>query len=81
VIAVGTIVARQHHGTPLSALRWVTWYMAKAYDFIIEPTGGPGVEPATLENAAQLVGLLRPWLGVLTLDCAAELLLKPQKPE
>jgi len=28
---------------------------------VIEPTGGPGVEPATLEDAARFVGLLRSW--------------------
>jgi hypothetical protein len=27
----------------------------------IEPTGGPGVELATLEDAARFIGLLRPW--------------------
>jgi hypothetical protein len=59
------------------------WCMAKVHDFklaftrIIEPTGGPGVEPATLEDAAHFVGLLRPWLGVPTLGLCGELLLKP----
>jgi hypothetical protein len=39
--------------------------MARAHDFnraltrTIEPTGGPGVELATLEDAARFVGLLR----------------------
>ena len=57
--------------------------MAPAYDFklaltrVIEPTGGPGAELATLEDAARFVGPMRPrrqarphW------DFAAELLLK-----
>jgi hypothetical protein len=28
---------------------------------VIEPTGGPGVELATLEDAARFVGAMRPW--------------------
>jgi hypothetical protein len=54
--------------------------MAQAPNFklaltrVIEPTSGPGVELATLEDAARFVGLLRQvrshW------DYAAELLLK-----
>jgi hypothetical protein len=38
-----------------------------AYDFklaltrVIEPTGGPGAELATLEDAARFVGLMKPW--------------------
>jgi hypothetical protein len=46
--------------------------MAKVHDFklaftrIIEPTGGAGVEPATLEDAAHFVGLLRPWLASIS---------------
>ena len=41
--------------------------MAPAYDFklaltrVIEPTGGPGAELASLEDAARFVGLMRPW--------------------
>jgi hypothetical protein len=43
----------------------------------IEPTGGPGVELATLEDAARFVGLLRPWRQAWPhWDYAAELLLK-----
>jgi hypothetical protein len=57
--------------------------MAPAYDFklaltrVIEPTGGPGAELATLENAARFVGLMRPWRQARPhWDFAAELLLK-----
>jgi hypothetical protein len=53
------------------------------YDFkrartrTIEPTGGPGVELATLEDAARFVGLLRSWRQARPhWDFAAELLLK-----
>ena len=41
--------------------------MAPAHDFklaltrVIEPTGGPGAELVTLEDAARFVGLMRPW--------------------
>ena len=43
----------------------------------IEPTGGPGVELATLEDAARFVGLLRSWRHARPhWDFAAELLLK-----
>jgi hypothetical protein len=41
--------------------------MAPAYDFklaltrVIKPTGGPGAELATLEDAARFVGLMKPW--------------------
>jgi hypothetical protein len=40
--------------------------LAPAYDFkpaltrVIEPTGGPGAELATLEDAARFVGLMSP---------------------
>ena len=57
--------------------------MAPAYDFklaltrVIEPTGGPGAELATLEDAARFVGLMRPWRQRRPhWDFAAELLLK-----
>ena len=57
--------------------------MAPAYDFklaltrVIEPTGGPGAELATLENAARFVGLMRSWRQARPhWDFAAELLLK-----
>jgi hypothetical protein len=57
--------------------------MAPAYDFklaltrVIEPTGGPGAELATLEDAARFVGLIRPWRQARPhWDFAAELLLK-----
>ena len=57
--------------------------MAPAYDFklalmrVIEPTGGPGAELATLEDAARFVGLMRPWRQARPhWDFAAELLLK-----
>jgi len=39
----------------------------KAHDFklalkrVIEPTGGPGAELVTLEDAARFVGLMKPW--------------------
>jgi len=55
----------------------------RAYDFklaltrVIEPTGGPGAELATLEDAARFVGLMRPWRQARPhWDYAAELLLK-----
>jgi hypothetical protein len=41
--------------------------MAPAHDFklaltrVIEPTGGPGAELATLEDAARFIGLMSPW--------------------
>src|SRR5215813_1310268 len=41
--------------------------MSEAHDFklaltrVIEPTGGPGAELATLEDAARFIGLMRPW--------------------
>ena len=54
-----------------------------AYDFklaltrVIEPTGGPGTELATLEDAARFVDLMRPWRQARPhWDFAAELLLK-----
>jgi hypothetical protein len=57
--------------------------MAPAYDFklaltrVIEPTGGPGAELATLEDAARFIGLMRPWRQARPhWDFAAELLLK-----
>jgi len=44
---------------------------------VIEPTGGPGVELPTLEDAARFVALLKPWRQVRPhWDFAAELLLK-----
>jgi hypothetical protein len=43
----------------------------------IEPTGGPGVEPATLEDAARFIGLMTPWRQARPhWDFAAELLLR-----
>ena len=57
--------------------------MAPAYDFklaltrVIEPTGGPRAELATLEDAARFVGLMRPWRQARPhWDFAADLLLK-----
>jgi hypothetical protein len=57
--------------------------MPPAYDFklaltrVIEPTGGPGAELATLEDAARFVGLMRRWRQARPhWDFAAELLLK-----
>jgi hypothetical protein len=57
--------------------------MSEAHDFKlaltrgIEPTGGPGAELATLEDAARFVGLIRPWRQARPhWDFAAELLLK-----
>ena len=41
--------------------------MLPAYGFklaltrVIEPTGGPGVEVATLDDAARFMGHMRPW--------------------
>ena len=56
---------------------------ALAYDFkpgltrVIEPTGGPGAELATIEDAARFVGLMKPWRQSRPhWDFAAELLLK-----
>jgi hypothetical protein len=44
---------------------------------VIEPTGGPGVELATLEDAARFVGLMKPWHQARPhWDFAAEPLLK-----
>jgi hypothetical protein len=43
----------------------------------IEPTGGPGVELATLEDAARFTGAMKPWRQTWPhWDYAAELLLK-----
>jgi hypothetical protein len=43
----------------------------------IEPTGGPGVELVTLEDAARFIGHMRPWRQARpTWDYAAELILK-----
>jgi len=57
--------------------------MPKAHDFklaptrVIEPTGGPGAELVTLEDAARFVGLMRPWHQARPhWDFAAELTLK-----
>jgi hypothetical protein len=57
--------------------------MAPQYDFklaltrTIEPTSGPGVALATLEDAARFVALLRPFRQARPhWDFAAELLLK-----
>jgi hypothetical protein len=57
--------------------------MSKVYDFklaltrMIEPTGGPGAELVTLEDAARFVGLMRPWRQARPhWDFVAELLLK-----
>ena len=57
--------------------------MAPQYDFklaltrTIAPTGGPGIELATLADAALFVGLLRPFRQARPhRDFAAELLLK-----
>ena len=56
--------------------------MAPAPDFklaltrVIEPTGGPGAELSTLEDAARFVGLMKPWRQARPhWDFAAELLL------
>ena len=56
--------------------------MPPAYDFklaltrVIEPTGGPGVELATLEDAARFMGHMRPWRQVRPhWEYAAELVL------
>ena len=57
--------------------------LAPACDFklaltrVIEPTGEPGAELPTLEDAAHFVGLIRPWRQARPhWDFAAELLLK-----
>jgi len=57
--------------------------MLPAYDFklartrAIEPTRGPRVELATLQDAARFIGQLRPWRQAWPhWDFAAELLLK-----
>jgi len=56
--------------------------MSEAHDFklaltrVIEPTGGPGAELATLEDAARFIGLMRPWRQAWPhWDYAAELVL------
>jgi len=44
---------------------------------VIEPKGGPGVELATLEDAARLMGHMRPWRPARPhWDYAAALVLK-----
>jgi hypothetical protein len=44
---------------------------------VIEPTGGPGVELATLEDVERFIGLLKPWRQAWPhWDFAAELTLK-----
>ena len=44
---------------------------------VVVPTGGPGAELATLEDAARFVGLMKPWRQARPhWDYAAELLLK-----
>jgi hypothetical protein len=61
--------------------------MPPAYDFklaltrAIEPTGGPGAELATLEDAARFIGQMKPWRQSASVhwDFAAELLLKAAK--
>jgi hypothetical protein len=57
--------------------------MAPHYDFkraltrIIEPTGGPGIELATLADAARFIGQMKPFRPARPhWDFAAELLLK-----
>ena len=57
--------------------------VAKAPDFKlalahpIKPTGGPGVELTTLEDAARFIAATRPWRQTRPFwDYAAELLLK-----
>ena len=56
--------------------------MLPAYGFklaltrVIEPTGGPGVEAATLEDVARFMGHMRPWRQARPhWDYAAELVL------
>ena len=56
--------------------------MSEAHDFklaltrVIEPTGGPAAELATLEDAARFIGLMRPWRQAWPhWDYAAELVL------
>jgi hypothetical protein len=44
---------------------------------VIEPTSGPGVELATLEDAARFVGAMKPWRQARPhWDFAAELILR-----
>ena len=57
--------------------------MPPAYDFklaltrVIEPTGGPSVELATLEDAARFIALMKPFRQARPhWDFAAELLLR-----
>jgi hypothetical protein len=57
-----------------------------AYDFklaltrVIEPTGGPGAELATLEDAARFIGQMKPWRQARPYwDFAVELLLRAAK--
>jgi hypothetical protein len=56
--------------------------MSEAHDFklaltrVIEPTGGPGAELATLEDAARFIALMKPFRQARPhWDFAAELLL------
>jgi hypothetical protein len=60
--------------------------MFKAHDFtrklarLIEPTGGPGVELLTLEDAARFIAAMKPWRqGRPHWDFATELLLTAAK--
>jgi hypothetical protein len=57
--------------------------MTSEYDFrvaltrVIEPTGGPGIELATLGDAARFIALMKPFRQTRPhWDFAAELLLK-----
>ena len=60
--------------------QWGVWHrltILRALTRVIEPTGGPGAELVTLEDAARFVGLMRPWRQARPhWDFAAELLLK-----
>ena len=71
-----------HHGTPDFERGESQCHMSEAHDFklaltrVIEPTGGPGAELATLEDAARFIGLMRPWRQTWPhWDYAAELVL------
>jgi hypothetical protein len=68
--------------SPFSTSGESQWRMSKAHDFnlaltrVIEPTGGPGAELVTLEDAALRRCDETMASGATALDFAAELLLK-----
>ena len=71
-----------HHRTPVSAFKWAIMRgcyrltVSSSRTRVIEPKEGPGVELATLEDAARFMGHMRPWRQARPhWDYAAELVL------